>query len=76
MCGEQLFLLLIRCRAPDDPHRQLIKRVIALEHNTVWDDVALKAEKIPQVSSLPGKGEVLLLETLHCAVIVVWRQII
>ncbi|GFR39876.1 hypothetical protein Agub_g378, partial [Astrephomene gubernaculifera] len=34
--------------APDQPHQQLVKRVIALEQDIVWDSEKNKPTKIPQ----------------------------
>lgn len=36
-------------RAPDEPRQQLVKRIIALEHDLVWDSEQHKPLKIPQV---------------------------
>ncbi|PNW88383.1 hypothetical protein CHLRE_01g027100v5 [Chlamydomonas reinhardtii] len=34
--------------APDEPRQQLVKRIIALEHDLVWDSEQHKPLKIPQ----------------------------
>ncbi|GLC43380.1 hypothetical protein PLESTF_000427300 [Pleodorina starrii] len=34
--------------APDQPHQQLVKRIIALEQDVVWDSEKGKPTKIPQ----------------------------
>ncbi|EFJ43524.1 hypothetical protein VOLCADRAFT_119055 [Volvox carteri f. nagariensis] len=39
--------------APDQPHQQLVKRIIALEHDIVWDSDKGKPTKIPQAG---GEG--------------------
>ena len=41
-------------RAPDNPHTQLVKRIVALEHDIVWDSDANQAVTVPQVRLQPG----------------------
>ncbi len=41
-------------RAPDDPHQQLIKRMVAVEGDAVWEEGKHEPTKIPQV---PQRGD-------------------
>lgn len=40
--------VLRRRRAPDDPHQSIIKRVVGLEGDVVWDEDAKQSTSIPQ----------------------------
>mmetsp|Transcript_12428 Transcript_12428/g.22237 ORF Transcript_12428/g.22237 Transcript_12428/m.22237 type:complete len:166 (-) Transcript_12428:74-571(-) len=34
--------------APDEPHQQIVKRIVGLEFDVIWDEEDKRSEKIPQ----------------------------
>lgn len=49
-------VVLLLCRAPDNPHQQIIKRLLAVEGDTIVEDTATGATAhIPQVRSNRGQ---------------------
>lgn len=50
-CDVNIMLEILKCayRAPDNPHEQLVKRVIALDGDMLFVPETQQVEKVPQV---------------------------